>query len=79
MWPQSVGNTFSEVNKLIPDTLGQFTYLSWDAGALPESFRFEDVADKSVPRSTLSRLLNRAKSLGMVVEVDGVWTKSSER
>lgn len=44
--------------------------------ALPSSFRFEEVAGKIVPRSTLSRILRRAQSLGSIAEADGVWTKS---
>ena len=42
---------------------------------LPDKFRFDDVADKIVPRSSLSRLLKRAKSLGIIVEEDGLYSK----
>jgi len=37
---------------------------------LPPTFRFKDVADKSVPRASLQRLLDHAKSLG-IIEKDG--------
>jgi len=36
-------------------------------------FRFEDVADKLVPRSSLSRLLKRASLAGLARERDGLW------
>jgi hypothetical protein len=42
---------------------------------LPAEFRFEQVADRIVPRSSLFRLLTRAKSLGLVEETDVVWRK----
>jgi hypothetical protein len=42
---------------------------------LPSKFRFEEVADKSVPRGTLSRLLARSKSLGSIVQDGVVWQK----
>ena len=42
---------------------------------LPPSFSFDSVADQLVPRSTLSRTLARAKSLGLIAERDAVWTK----
>jgi hypothetical protein len=44
---------------------------------LASSFRFEQVADVIVPRSSLSRLLRRAQSLGLVKECDGVWSKAN--
>lgn len=43
--------------------------------ALPSEYRFEDVADTKVPRSTLSRLHTRAKSLGILEEHDGQFKK----
>jgi hypothetical protein len=44
--------------------------------ALPPEFRFEDaVTGRIVPRSSLYRLLQRARSLGVVEERDGVWRK----
>jgi hypothetical protein len=45
----------------------------WDK--LPAEFRFEDAADKLVPRSTLKRILDRGKSLGVVVPCNGGWKK----
>jgi len=47
---------------------------------LPPTFRFEDVADKLVPRASLQRLLKRAKSLGWV-EQDGedTWKKLGDQ
>lgn len=42
---------------------------------LPTVFRFDEVADKIVPRSSLSRLLARAKSLGIAQHEDGIWKK----
>ena len=38
----------------------------WDK--LPSAFRFEDVADNMVPRSTLSRLIKRTRSLGVLIK-----------
>jgi AAA domain-containing protein len=55
-------------------TPGQLAH--WQA--LPSTFRFEAAANTIVPRSTLSRILRRAKSLGLVSEADGVWTKRNE-
>jgi CRP-like cAMP-binding protein len=43
-------------------TANQIEY--WNA--LPTEFKFEAVADRQVPRSSLSRLLARAQSLGLV-------------
>ena len=43
---------------------------------LPPKFRFEEVADKLVPRGTLSRLIARSKSLGCIVQDGGVWQKA---
>ncbi len=42
---------------------------------LPASFRFEEVADHLVPRASLKRLLDRAKSLGIIGQITGVWQK----
>lgn len=43
---------------------------------LPNSFRFEDIADKIVPRSTLWKLLERARQAGLAAqEEDGAWAK----
>jgi hypothetical protein len=47
----------------------------WDK--LPKEFRFEEVADSLVPRSTLHRILKRAKSAGLVESDDALWTKAS--
>jgi AAA domain-containing protein len=43
--------------------------------SLPMRFRFEEIADKSVPRASLQRLLARVKSLGLVVQQDDGWVK----
>jgi hypothetical protein len=43
---------------------------------LPDSFRFDDMADKTVPRATLDRLLKRAKSAGLMEHRDGIWKKA---
>jgi hypothetical protein len=45
----------------------------WDK--LPGSFRFDDVADKIVPRSTLWKILERARQSGLAELKDGQWTK----
>jgi hypothetical protein len=42
---------------------------------LPSTFRFEDMADVTVPRSSLWRLIQRTKSLGLIEERDGSWHK----
>jgi hypothetical protein len=44
---------------------------------LPEWFRFEDLADKLVPHSSLARLINRLKSLGLLENLEGVWHKTA--
>jgi hypothetical protein len=44
--------------------------------ALPQDFKFEDVADCVVPRASLSRLLKRLGGLGAIEQAgDGVWHK----
>jgi len=46
----------------------------WDK--LPARFKFEEHADKTVPRSTLSRIKNIAMSLGALVRCeDGIFQK----
>ena len=42
---------------------------------LPSGFRFDEVADKIVPRASLSRLLGRAKSLGLLAVEGGTYRK----
>jgi len=42
---------------------------------LPPRYRFEEVADKLVPRASLSRLNKRAKSLGFLRETEGTFEK----
>jgi len=44
--------------------------------ALPGEFRFEEVAGRPVPRSSLYRILQCAKSLGSIEERDGNWRKT---
>lgn len=49
----------------------------WDK--LPAKFRFEEVADQSVPRASLKRLLDRAKSVGIVEQDNGAWQKRGDQ
>jgi hypothetical protein len=42
---------------------------------LPSTFRFDEVADKLVPRSSLFRLISRAKSLGVLTNEQGRYRK----
>jgi hypothetical protein len=71
--------------QLTPDQLDLMVGFSetqrrhWEA--LPSEFRFDDVAGRLVPRSSLSRLLSRAKSFGAVRQnEDGMFHKvSAER
>jgi hypothetical protein len=59
-----------------PDTRTLFTSKQrgyWES--LPGSFRFEDIADKTVPRSTLWKLLERARQAGLAVVKEGLWAK----
>jgi len=48
-------------------------HIHWKS--LPERFQFEEVANKVVPRVSLHRLLKRAKSLGVLLHENGVYTK----
>ncbi len=48
-------------------------------GKLPAKFRFEQIADQIVPRASLKRLLDRAKSLGIVESNNGFWLKRGDR
>jgi AAA domain len=65
--------TASETCLLQSLTTTQLGY--WQA--LPNKYRFEDVADKTVPRSSLSRLHKRLKSLGVLREGNGTFQKVS--
>jgi hypothetical protein len=47
----------------------------WDK--LPQDFRFEDMADRIVPRSTLHRLLKKAQSLTIIEESNSLWRKKT--
>lgn len=59
-----------------PDTRALFTSTQRDYWEkLPDSFRFDDVADKIVPRSTLWKLLERARLAGLAESKDGLWEK----
>jgi len=64
-----------------PDDTGlvsAFTGKQWNQwNSLPPEFSFEEVADKTVPRSSLHRLIKRAKSLGALShdEKSGVFRK----
>jgi len=42
---------------------------------LPDKFSFEEIADKSVPRTSLHRLINRTQSLGALKQEGGHWVK----
>jgi hypothetical protein len=42
---------------------------------LPGEFGFEQIADKTVPRSSLSRLIRRAQSLGLLYDAEGLFVK----
>jgi hypothetical protein len=66
--------------QVTPDQLDLLSALSvtmkghWDK--LPHEFRFEDAADKVVPRSSLYRLIEKAKPLGALKRgEDGVFIK----
>ena len=52
-------------------TSKQFEY--WNK--LPLEFRFDEVADHVVPRASLKRLLDRAKSLGIIEHANDGWKK----
>ncbi len=56
-------------------TFKQWEY--WDK--LRAKFRFEEVADVIVPRASLKRLLDRAKSLGVIEQTNGAWQKKGDR
>lgn len=59
-----------------PETIQLFTQKQkeyWEG--LPDSFRFDDMADKIVPRSTLWKLLERARQAGLAESKDGQWVK----
>jgi hypothetical protein len=63
------------------DLLSAFTdrqKAHWDK--LPKEFKFEEVADQTVPRSTLSRLIKRTLSLGALTKThEGVFRKTGTR
>jgi len=42
---------------------------------LPQQFRFQQIANKLIPKSSLSRLLSRLKALNLVGSKNGVWRK----
>jgi hypothetical protein len=46
-------------------------------GKLPQEFRFEEIADRNVPRATLYRLLKKIQSLAIVEERNGIWRKKT--
>jgi hypothetical protein len=60
----------------LPDTRTLFTSTQrgyWEK--LPGSFRFDDVADKIVPRSTLWKIVERARQAGLAELKEGLWEK----
>ena len=74
------GDQLAGFEQVTPDQMDLLAALTkkqkqyWDQ--LPREFRFEEVADRSVPRSSLSRLLSRAKQFGTIEQKpDGTFTK----
>jgi hypothetical protein len=61
----------SEINLAVALTKTQQKY--W--ALLPSEFGFEQIADKTVPRSSLSRLTRRAQSLGLLCDAEGLFVK----
>jgi len=68
--------------QVTPDQLETYASLTgrqqgyWEK--LPSHFKFEEVADQIVPRSTLSRLIKAAVSFGALIKAhDGVFKKAS--
>jgi hypothetical protein len=67
---------FEQCNPSEIDLTGAFTEAQRKYWALlPDEFRFEQIADKAVPRSSLSRLIQRARSLGLLLDVEGLFLK----
>ena len=67
-----------------PDKSSLEVVLTWKQSEywkkLPPTFRFEDVADKVVPRASLQRLLKRTQSLGWVEQYgEGTWKKMGDQ
>ena len=76
--PDKLAGFESATNVEVLEALTQTQRKHWKA--LPHEFKFEEVAGNSVPRSTLHRLLSRAKSTGLITGPDenGVWQKQPE-
>lgn len=78
---RNAGEELAGFEQVTPNHLDLLSALSptmkghWDK--LPNEFRFEDMANKVVPRSSLYRLIERTKPLGALNrrEEDGVFTK----
>lgn len=67
---------FDQVRLEGPDLALAFTQTQlghWHG--LPQTFKFDDIADRTVPRSSLSRLLGRADSLGLIVKHGATYEK----
>jgi len=63
-------DTLTLQSALTPTQYGQ-----WNK--LPGRFRFNEAADKIVPRKTLARIVSRTKSLGALRDEGGVYAKSA--
>ncbi len=77
---QNADDQLAGFEQLSPDHLDLWMGLSkaqkgyWEL--LPQEFRFEEVAERLVPRSSLSRLIARTKSFGALQQgEDGVFRK----
>ena len=66
---RSVNSTKQDIEKVLSDV--QMKY--WDE--LPEQFRFIDYANNGIPKSSLSRLLKRCQSLGILLSDGTTYTK----
>jgi hypothetical protein len=72
---QNADEQLAGFEQLSPDHLDLWMGLSnaqkgyWEL--LPPLLRFEDVADRLVPRSSLSRLIRRTKSFGALQQDEG--------
>ena len=59
----------------LPQIFTPAQYKYWEK--LPQTLVFEEMADTVVPRATLWRLLERAKSVGLIQRSDdGLWRKN---
>lgn len=68
---KSIISTKHDIKKLLTET--QLHY--WNE--LPDHFRFIDYANNGIPKSSLSRLVNRCSSLGLLVSDGSFFTKTT--